>query len=143
MKILTKNMKNLFFTFLKIHSGYGTLFIRLAFGFHLLHYSWDSVIQLDAGSNAEFLSSLGIPFPIIMSWAYVLTEFLGGILLIIGYKVRLVAIPLIITFLVAYFLVHAGDSYENSFQALQMLAVSLFFFVNGAGKVSVDDFLEK
>ncbi|MEQ9297905.1 MAG: DoxX family protein [Cyclobacteriaceae bacterium] len=136
-------MKNILFKVPRINPGYGAIFIRLAFGFHLLFYSWGSVIQFNAGSNAEFLSSLGIPFPTVMSWAYVLTEFIGGILLIIGFKVRLVSIPLIITFLVAYFLVHAGDSYENSFQALQMLAVSIFFLVNGAGKFSVDQILEK
>jgi putative oxidoreductase len=76
-----------------------------------------------------------------MSWAYILTQFIGGVLLIIGYKTRLIATPLIVTFLVAYFLVHAGDPYKDSFQAIQMLAVSLFFLFNGSGKLSLDDLI--
>ena len=122
-------------------NNFGVLFIRIAFGFHLLHYSWNDVLHFSAGDNAEWLGSLGVPFPFIMSWAYILTQFIGGILLLIGYKTRLVAVPLIVTFLVAYFLVHAGDSYKNSFQAIQMLAVSLFFFYNGSGKISLDDYI--
>ncbi|NVK52106.1 MAG: DoxX family protein [Flavobacteriaceae bacterium] len=120
----------------------GVLFIRIAFGFHLLHYSWNDVINFSAGDNAEWLGSLGVPFPFIMSWAYILTQFIGGILLIIGFKTRLIAIPLIITFLVAYFLVHASDPYKDSFQAIQMLAVSFFFLFNGSGKLSLDDYLK-
>jgi putative oxidoreductase len=76
-----------------------------------------------------------------MSWAYILTQFIGGVLLIIGYKTRLIATPLIVTFLVAYFLVHADDPYKDSFQAIQMLAVSLFFLFNGSGKLSLDDLI--
>lgn len=120
----------------------GVLFIRLAFGFHLLYYSWSDVVNLSAGENAEWLDSLGIPFPIVMSWLYILTQFLGGLLLIIGFKTRLIAIPLILTFLVAFFLVHATDPYKDSFQAIQMLAVSFFFLFNGSGKLSLDDYLK-
>ena len=124
-------------------NNFGALFIRIAFGLHLLHYSWNDVTTLSAGDNAEWLGSLGVPFPFIMSWAYILTQFIGGILLIVGYKTRLIAIPLIITFLVAYFLVHAGDTYKDAFEAIQMLAVSLFFFFNGSGKLSLDDYVNK
>jgi len=121
--------------------NYAPLLIRLAFGFHLLYYSWQPVISLSAGESASFLSSLGIPFPILMSWLYVLTEFIGGLLLIVGYKVRWVALPLIVTFIVASFVAHFGDPYEKSFQALQMLAVSSYFLIGGAGKLSLDSLL--
>ena len=121
---------------------FGVVFIRLAFGFHLLYYSWDDVINLTAGDHAEFLNSLGIPFPAVMSWVYILTQFIGGIFIIVGLKTRLIAIPLIITFFVAYFLVHGSDPYKDAYPALQMLAVSLFFLFNGSGKVSIDDYLK-
>jgi putative oxidoreductase len=124
------------------NSYIGVLFIRIAFGFHLLYYSWNDVIHLSAGDNAEWLGSLGVPFPLLMSWAYILTQFIGGFSIILGFKTRLIAIPLIITFLVAYFLVHARDTYADAYPALQMLAVSLFFLFNGSGKLSLDDYLK-
>jgi len=49
-----------------------------------------------------------------MSWAYILEQFIGGIPLMIGFKTRLIAIPLIIMFLVAYFLIHTCNC-ENVF----------------------------
>lgn len=36
---------------------------------------------------------------------------------------------LIINFIVALFLVHIGKTYKESFEAIQMLAVSLFFYL--------------
>jgi hypothetical protein len=39
-------------------------------------------------------------------------------------------------------LVHLGKTYKESFEAIQMLAVSFFFLFNGSGKLSVDDYLE-
>lgn len=124
------------------NSFIGIIFIRITFGFHLLYYSWNDVIHLTAGNNADFLNTLGIPFPYIMSWAYILTQFIGGLCVILGFKTRLIALPLIATFLVAYFVVHISDTYEDAYPALQMLAVSLYFLFNGSGKLSIDNILK-
>jgi putative oxidoreductase len=122
---------------------YAAIFIRLAFGYHLIQYTYSDVFNLTAGSaNYEWLGSKGVPFPYFMSWLYILTEFVGGIAIIIGFKTRWVAIPLIINFVVAYFLVHFGDEYKNSFEAIQMLFVSFFFLFNGSGKLSIDEYLK-
>jgi putative oxidoreductase len=123
---------------------YAAIFIRLAFGYHLLQYSYDDVFQGTAGSgNEEMLRGMGVPFPYFMGWLYILTEFLGSISIIIGFKVRWLAIALVINFIVALSLVHFNKTYMQSFEAIQMLAVSLFFLFNGSGKFSVDDFIQK
>lgn len=122
---------------------YAAVFIRLAFGYHLIQYTYGAVFNLTAGSdNYEWLGSKGVPFPYFMSWLYILTEFVGGIALIIGFKTRWFAIPLIINFIVAYCLVHLGDEYKKSFEAIQMLFVSFFFLFNGSGKLSIDEYLK-
>jgi len=128
---------------LKSMAGYGFLFPRLAFGIHLLYYSWGSVTSFDVSGDAEWLASMGVPLPALAAWAYLLTEFLGGIALILGFKVRLFAVPLIATFLVAYFMVHISDPYADAYPALQMLAMSFFFLFAGAGKASVDEWMTK
>ena len=122
---------------------YAAVFIRLAFGYHLIQYTYGAVFNLTAGSdNYEWLGSKGVPFPYFMSWLYILTEFIGGIALIIGFKTRWFAIPLIINFIVAYCLVHFGDDYKKSFEVIQMLFVSFFFLFNGSGKLSIDEYLK-
>jgi len=118
---------------------FAAIFIRLAFGYHLIQYTYADVFTLSAATNnAGYLSTLGIPFPSIMAWVYILTEFLGGIALIIGFKIRWFAVALIINFLVAVFIAHAHQPYSKSFESIQMLAVSCFFLFNGAGKLSID-----
>jgi putative oxidoreductase len=131
----TTNLENL--------KPYSTIFIRAAFGFHLIQYTYEDVFGLTAGSNnSEWLAGMGIPFPYLMSWIYILAEFIGGISIIIGYKTRWFSIPLIINFIVAILLVHFGKLYKESFEAIQMLAVSFFFLFNGSGKLSIDNYLE-
>lgn len=49
---------------------------------------------------------LGLPFPALMAWLAVLTELAGAVLLLLGLTVRLISISLIITMLVAIFMVH-------------------------------------
>ncbi|HEU4496555.1 MAG TPA: DoxX family protein [Flavobacterium sp.] len=122
---------------------YAAIFIRLAFGYHLIQYTFSDVFNLTAGSaNYEWLGSKGVPMPYFMSWLYILTEFIGGIALVIGFKARWFAVPLAVNFIVAYFLVHFGDEYMKSFEAVQMLAVSFFFLFNGSGRLSIDEYLK-
>ncbi|MFC6632618.1 DoxX family protein [Microbulbifer taiwanensis] len=49
---------------------------------------------------------LGLPAPMLMAWLATLTELLGGIALLVGLGVRLVAIPLMIVMAVAAIAVH-------------------------------------
>lgn len=123
---------------------YAPIFIRLAFGFHLVQYTVGDVFELTAGSNnEEWLKSMGVPFPYFMGWVYIVTEFFGGLCLMIGFQVRVIAVLLLINFIIAYSLVHLGQPYLKSFEAIQMIAVSLFLIFNGAGKISVDNLLHE
>lgn len=49
---------------------------------------------------------LGLPFPVLLATLAIATELVGGILLLIGLATRYVAVPLMITMLVAAFGVH-------------------------------------
>ncbi len=49
---------------------------------------------------------LGLPFPEIMAWAAALTETGGAILLIVGFAVRWISVPLMVTMVVAAVSVH-------------------------------------
>ena len=54
--------------------------------------------------NAEW--GLGLPFPVLMAALATTAELVGGIFLLAGFMTRLIAIPLMITMLVAGFSVH-------------------------------------
>lgn len=49
---------------------------------------------------------LGLPFPALLAWLATLTEAVGAIILLIGFGVRWVSLPLMVTMLVAAFTVH-------------------------------------
>lgn len=57
---------------------------------------------------------LGLPFPALMAWLATLTETIGAAALLLGFGVRWVSIPLMLTMLVAAFAVH----WENGWQAV-------------------------
>jgi putative oxidoreductase len=49
-----------------------------------------------------FFTKLGIPFPEISAWVVACTECFGGILIVVGLASRLVAVPVTISFAVAF-----------------------------------------
>ena len=72
--------------------------------------SFESVVQWFG--NAEW--GLGLPMPWLMAFLATSTEVVGSILLLFGFGVRWVSIPLMVTMLVAAFAVH----WENGWQAV-------------------------
>ena len=88
----------------------------------------------------NYLTTLGFPFPTAGAFVSTYTEFIGGILLILGLWTRPTAILLIINFAVAVVLAHLiiNDTYQNTFPSANLLAVNVFLLFNGAGKHSVD-----
>lgn len=120
----------------------GVLALRLAFGFQLVKVSYENA-RYPVQKMPEFinyLQSLGFPFPTPGAYVSVWTEFLGGILLLIGFQTRPVALLLLINFSVAVGMAHLNinDTYQNTFPSLNLAAVSLFLLLNGAGHWSVD-----
>jgi putative oxidoreductase len=122
---------------------FGVLVLRLAFGFQLVKVSWQNAL-MPAEKMPEFinyLTSLGFPFPTVGAYVSTYTEFIGGILLILGLWVLPTAMLLIINFTMAFFLAHiaVSDTYQNTFPSANLVAVNLFLLFNGAGKYSVDN----
>ncbi|VAW91424.1 FIG035246: DoxX family protein [hydrothermal vent metagenome] len=57
---------------------------------------------------------LGLPFPTVMAFLATSTELVGAVMLLLGFGVRWISIPLMITMLVAIFSVH----WKNGWQAV-------------------------
>jgi putative oxidoreductase len=129
--------------YFEARKDYGNIFIRLIIGWRLIDgtqdnvFSWERMIEF-----SKFLEQHGVAFPLVAANVSVYAQFICGILYILGLFVRPAAIIMIINFLVALAVVHAGTTFQQSFEALMMLSGSVFFLVSGAGNVSLDNWLQ-
>jgi putative oxidoreductase len=120
------------------------LFIRLvlAYGF----YSPAKMKWSDINAVADWFGSMGYPFPTLNAYMAATTEMLGVVLLILGLGTRIISIPLIVVMIVAITTVHLGNGFEagnNGFEIpLYYLLMLLVLLFHGAGKISIDSFIE-
>jgi putative oxidoreductase len=111
--------------------------MRLALGISMAVHGYQKVIPHGALNHyVHYIVSLGIPHWLGYVSAY--TEFVGGILLIIGLLTRLTAALVAINLLVAFFYVgiHQGFGIYNYILALIALGIMLTFY--GAGALALD-----
>ena len=96
-------------------------------------------------NQAGFLQSLGVPYPKAMAGLVMGSEFLGGLLLILGWHTRLAALALTINQIVAIQKVHLPHGLINSgpnasgfeFNAV-LAAATATLTVAGPGKIALD-----
>ncbi|SDW39123.1 putative oxidoreductase [Hydrobacter penzbergensis] len=110
----------------------------LAYGF----YGPAKMKWKDINSVIDWFGSIGIPAPVFNAYLAAGTEMLGVVLLVLGLGTRLIAIPLVITMLVAIKTVHWTNGFEaadNGFEIpLYYTIMLLTLLVYGPGKWSVD-----
>jgi len=132
------------FAFFKKHSGNGAVFLRLLIGTFIIYGVQDNVLSsAHMREFADFLQARSVPFPMFSAFLSAYTQFICGIMILLGAWIRLASIPFIINFIVAVIIAHLDDTFRGMFPALMMIATGLFFLFNGAGKLSVDELLEK
>lgn len=116
------------------------LVLRVAIGAFMLVHGYQKLQWILAGGELKFGDPIGLGVPASLYLA-VFAEFFCSILLILGLATRLAVIPLIITMLVAVFIVHAPDGFDKKEHGLHFLIVYLFLLVTGPGKYSIDRFV--
>lgn len=121
---------------------YASLVLRLVFLYYLItSISGGIYAPSYAEKFSENLTGLGFPIPLFFSYLGIWSVLIGYALIVVGYKVRLAAIPLIIYFAVALLSYHIpeGHGVKESFSAIVLLLLSCFLLINGAGKPSIDE----
>jgi putative oxidoreductase len=63
---------------------------------------------------AMILQALGVPAPLLMAWATILIELLGGLAILLGALVPLASIPMAVVLLAAIFTVHLPSASHRS-----------------------------
>lgn len=121
---------------------YAPFLLRLSFGFQLIYFSQANIFHVEKMREFEgYLTKLNFPIPLVMAFLAAYAEFIGGILMILGWQTRWVAAVLTFNFTIAVVFGHVviGDTYANSYPSLHLLAMSVFLLLNGPGKPSVDE----
>ena len=122
------------------------LLVRLAWGFQLYESGLGHLTHVE--KTARFFQSLHIPYPELNVYLSGATELVGGILLMLGLFSRLISVPLLFNFCVAYAtasrdsvreLLHfqKPDDFIND-SAFPFLVTSLLILTFGPGKIALD-----
>ena len=94
------------------------------------------------GGTTAYMTKLGVPQPSIMAPVVAGFEALIGVLVLIGYQTRCVAIAIaifcVVTALMAHFNLADGNQLNHFLKNLAIAGGALALFVSGAGAFSVD-----
>lgn len=120
----------------KTSKDFGLLILRVGVSALMLTHGYGKFLKLFTDPT-DFGDPIGIG-PTISLILAVIGEFIAPILIIIGYKTKLAAIPALITMLVATFVVHASDPIGTKEKALFYSIAFLALAFTGAGKYSID-----
>lgn len=118
-----------------------SLILRLGFSSMMITHGYRKFLKLING-DFGFADPFGIgAIPSLV--LAVFGEFICPILLIIGYKTKLAAIPPAITMLVAFFFIHLSDPFKKQELALMYFVGFVAVYLLGPGKYSLDWRLKK
>jgi putative oxidoreductase len=95
----------------------------------------------------KWFDSMGYPIPLFNAYMAATTEVVGAILLLLGFGVRLITIPLMVVMLVAIFTVHATNGFQagnNGFEIpVYYLIMLLTLLIYGSGNFSIESIIRK
>ncbi|MEO8735336.1 MAG: DoxX family protein [Edaphobacter sp.] len=123
--------------FLNNLQPWGALLLRLALGLSMIVHGYQKVsTQAALHHFIHSVVSLGLPYW--LGYVSAATEFVGGILVVLGLLTRFVSAMIAINMLVALFAVgiHQGFGIYNYIVDLAAIATMLCFY--GAGALSID-----
>jgi len=116
----------------------GLLWLRILVGLGLVYHGYGKIFGGNIPGFAEGLGKMGFPVPIVFAWLAALSEFGGGILIILGLLTRVAALSVFITMSVAVFIRHGADPLSVKELALAYWTIAGTLMLTGAGGCSLD-----
>ncbi|WP_213803574.1 DoxX family protein [Granulicella sp. dw_53] len=116
---------------------FGALLMRLVLGLSMAVHGYERVVPHGALNHyVHYVVTLGVPYW--LGYVSAFTQFVGGILLVVGLLTRLAAGLVAVNMLAAFALVgiHQGFGIYNYILALAALAIMLLFY--GPGSLALD-----
>jgi putative oxidoreductase len=125
---------------------WGALVMRLVLGAAMIYHGYSKVIPAGGfhGGNtfsalerhSHYVASLGLPYW--MGILSALTEFFGGVLLVLGLLTRFAAFLVAVNMLFAVVMVNRHHGYAGSEYSLALFALALMLFFFGAGACALE-----
>ncbi|MDO6388621.1 DoxX family protein [Pontibacter sp. BT731] len=113
------------------------LITRVGVAALMLVHGWPKLEMLFSDGPVQFPAVLGLSATTALALA-VFSEVLCSLLILVGLGTRLAAIPLIITMLVAVFVVHGADPFAKQELGLLYLMPYTVLLLTGSGRYSLD-----
>lgn len=120
----------------KLRRDLGLLILRVGISALMLTHGYGLFLKLFTDTKG-FVDPIGLGSTASLILA-VIGQFVAPLLIIVGYKTKLAAIPAFITMLVAAFVIHASDPIDTKEKALLYAICFLSIAFTGAGKYSID-----
>lgn len=134
----------LFLRPLGFHPDAGLLALRVLTGSFLMWETLDNIVSAERMAEfAGFLGHHGFVLPELMAPLSVYAQFICGALILVGALTRAASLVMVFNFIVALAMVHWGGDFRNWWPALVLVFIPLHFVLAGAGRWSVDHWLEK
>jgi putative oxidoreductase len=141
-------------TLIGTHHSFAALALRVVLGYIFINHGHPKLFKKDFGPRgfSGFLKNLKIPFPLFFSYAVGVSEFFGGLLLVLGLVTRLDAFLIAVIMLIAIWKVKfrtgltakviEGGRVGGYELDLSLLAIAVALLVVGGGTFSLDHLLE-
>ncbi|QDH78784.1 DoxX family protein [Echinicola soli] len=129
-------MKKILFSNSPISGSLALLLLRVGAAALMMTHGWSKIVKF-----SEYLTKFPDPIgvgPAVSLQLTIFAEFFCAILLALGFMTRLALIPLMITMIVAVFIIHGDDPFGDKEIGLLYLATFTSLFLSGPGSISMD-----
>ncbi|MEX0593795.1 MAG: DoxX family protein [Balneolaceae bacterium] len=109
---------------------------RIIVGLIFILAGWGKLTGIE-GVQGLF-GDVGIPLAGVMAWVVALVEFVGGIMVLVGYKTRTAALLLALVMVGAIVFVKLSQGWNAMRLDMALFALNLTFYLVGAGSMSIE-----
>lgn len=129
-------------SFIRVVQDIVLMLTRIGFGLILIAHGWHRWQQVGISAEISYLQDQGVPRPELWAWGATALEIVGGLLMVLGLAVPLVAVTVVVQqiMIIAWlkwpqsiYLTEGGFEYNT---ALALLG--LVFFGFGSGRAGLD-----
>lgn len=119
----------------------GLLIMRMLAGVGMVYHGAGKIFIGRMDGFIQAIGGMGLPFPEVLAWCAALSEFCGGLCLILGFFTRWAALFIFLTMSVAAFVKHGSDPFSQKELALAYWTLCAGFLFTGPGRFRLDYFL--
>lgn len=109
---------------------------RLVVGLVFLLAGWGKLNGIEAVQG--FFGDVGVPLAGVTAWIVALIEFVGGIMVLVGYKTRIAAALLALVMVGAIVFVKLSQGWDAMRLDLALFALATTLYLAGAGSMSIE-----